>query len=118
MKAGDVFRFNGIADIHVWMIISDPSRDPHHVLIVNFTSEAPDLDPVCSIIPGDHPFIQHRTLIQYSRARLVKDEALHQKGRLEMLEPLSPTLLARIRECAMQSATLRLDYADILTDQE
>lgn len=28
MNAGDVFRFVNIADIHVWMIISDPARDP------------------------------------------------------------------------------------------
>lgn len=44
MTAGDVFRFVGIADIHVWMIYSDPARDRAKVLIASFTTSAPYLD--------------------------------------------------------------------------
>lgn len=44
MRAGDVFRFTGIADIHVWMVISDPARDAAKVLMVNFTTWEPHLD--------------------------------------------------------------------------
>jgi len=52
MRAGDVFRFTGIAEKHVWTIISDPARDVVQVLMVNFTSHLPHLDQACCIQLG------------------------------------------------------------------
>ena len=121
MNEGDVFRFLRIADIHVWMIISDPARDSKNVLMVNFTSEDPDVDQACLVLPGEHPFITCRTLIEYARARVTNDAAIEQlraAGRLEMFEPLSAALLAKVRNCAMLSTTLKTDFADILEQQE
>jgi hypothetical protein len=65
VRTGDVFRFVGIADIHVWMIISDPARDPSKVLIVNFTTWESHIDKACIVEAGEHPFIVHKTLINY-----------------------------------------------------
>jgi hypothetical protein len=121
VKAGDVFRFPGIADKHVWMIISDPARGAGRVLIVNFTSRAPHIDNACPVSPGDHPFISCETLINYARARMVSDaalEALFASKKLELLDPLTPELLKKIREGAMESITLALEFADLLLDQE
>lgn len=121
MNAGDAFRFVGIADIHVWMIISDPARDPKKLLMVNFTTWQPHLDQACIVDVGDHPFITARTVVNYARAKVVTDEQLEllrARGRLHMLEPLSATLLAKIRACAMESVSLPLELADILLDQE
>lgn len=122
MKAGDVFRFVGIADIHVWMIISDPFRDPRNVLMVNFTTWEPHLDQACVLEAGEHPFIVHKTVVNYARARVVADAILEQlrtANRLELLnDPLSTMLLAKIRESAMNSVTLPLDAGQILIDQD
>jgi hypothetical protein len=121
MNAGDVFRFVGIADIHVWTIISDPSKDSQKLLIVNFTSWQPHLDQACPIDVGEHPFIRGRTLVNYSRARVVTDaqlEALKAAGRMEFLVSLSSALLAKIRTAAMRSTWLALEKADILLDQD
>jgi len=122
VKAGDVFRFVGIADIHVWTIISDPTSNPLKVLMVNFTTWEPHLDQACIIEAGEHPFVVHKTVINYARARIVTDPALEKlraAGRLEMLyESLSQPLLQRIREAAMVSRTLSLEATDILIDQE
>ena len=122
MKAGDVFRFNGIADIHVWMIISDPARDPLKVLVVNFTTWEPHLDQACVIQKGEHPFIVDQTVINYARARIVTDAVLEQlraAGMLQMLaDSLSQPLLKKLRECAMISVTLSLEAADLLIDQQ
>jgi hypothetical protein len=121
MRAGDVFRFTNIADIHVWMIISDPGRDASKVLMVSFTTWQPYLDQACVLEAGDHPFVVHKTVVNYARAKVVTDaqlESLRRAGRLQPLEALSPQLLARIRRCAMQSVTLPIDCADILEDQE
>jgi hypothetical protein len=121
MKAGDVFRFLGIAEIHAWTIISDPARDAQKVPMVNFTTWDPALDQACIIEPGEHPFIVGRSLVNFARSKVVTDlqlEALRAKARLQFLDPLSAAVLAKIRECAMRSTTLPLEYADILLDQE
>jgi len=121
MKAGDVFRFSGIADIHVWMIISDPRRDASKVLMVNFTSWEPHLDQACILDIGAHPFIVQRTVVNFARAKLVTDtqlEWLRTHGRLQLLDLLPATLLTKIRAAAMQSLTLPLELADVLIDQE
>jgi hypothetical protein len=122
VRAGDVFRFVGIADIHVWAIISDPARDPLKLLIVNFTTWEPHLDQACIIEAGEHPFIIHKTLNNYARARIVPDAALEQlrsAGRLQLLdESLSQALLTKMRESAMNSITLPLEAGDILMNQE
>jgi len=121
MRAGDVFRFTGIAEKHVWTIISDPAQDVVRVLMVNFTSHMPHLDQACCIQPGEHAFIKHASLVNYARARVVTDaalEALRASGRLELLNPPSPELLSRIREGAGRSCTLKLEFADILMEQE
>jgi hypothetical protein len=91
------------------------------VLIVNFTTWELHLDQACLIQPGDHPFITHQSVVNYSRAKIASNvnlEMLKTKGRLQLLEPLSDALLTSIRESAMFSTTLRLDFADILLDQE
>jgi hypothetical protein len=121
MRAGDVFRFIGIADIHVWMVISDPRRDPSRVLIVNFSTWEPHLDQACILDAGEHPFIVHRTVINFARARTATDanlQLIHAAGRLEFLDPLSAELLKKIREATMLSTSLPLELADILLDQE
>ena len=107
MKAGDAFRFVGIADIHVWMIISDPVRDPAKVLIVNFATWEPHLDQACIVGANEHPFVVHQTVVNYSRARVVADaqlEALRAAGRLQFVDPLSPALLAKVRALSRTAA--------------
>ena len=81
MNAGDVFQFQGGAERHAWVIISDPAVDPEHVLMVNFTTWDPHIDQACVLEPGDHPFITTRTCVNYPRAKEVSDDALEQYGR-------------------------------------
>lgn len=121
MRAGDVFRFTGIADIHVWMIISDPGLDAGKVLMVNFTTWEPALDQGCLIDVGEHSFISGRTVINYARSKVVTNaqlEKLKADGRLSMLEPLSAALLRKVRDGAMLSVTIPIEHGTILLDQE
>lgn len=121
MRAGDALRFSGIADIHVWMIVSDPQRDPARVLMVSFTTWQPHLDQACIVEVGEHPFITGRTVINFSRARLTTNDVLDQlaaAGRFQPLAPLSPALLRKIRNAAMDLSTLPLELADVLLDQD
>lgn len=120
MKAGDVFLLDGVADIHCWIIISDPAIDPIRVLLVNFTSYDRFADQACILEVGDHPFIKHRTCVNYPMAREASNadlDVLRERGRLIMLESLSPALLQRIRVGAMESVDMELALADILIEQ-
>jgi hypothetical protein len=120
MNAGDLFKFRGIADIHAWFILSDPSADKETVLIVNFTSWDKFEDQACVVEPGWHDFIVNRTCVPYSRARVVSDavlESLKIAGRLEIIGTPSPLQVQFIRDAAMQSARIKLEHAQILIDQ-
>ena len=120
MTAGDVFRLAGVADIHTWVVISDPKIDANRVLIVNFTSWDTHEDQACILDVGDHPFITHRTCVNFPRARVASNadlDRLRVAGRIAMLSPLSVDLLKRLREGAMDSTRLSLELGQLLIDQ-
>lgn len=106
-------------DSHLWMIISDPKLEPKKVLIVNFTSWASHKDQACVVDVGDHPYLQHRTCVNYRDAKLVSLDVLYQlkdSGKISTKEPLSEALLKKVRNCVADSR-LPLEYADLLAEQ-
>ena len=121
MKAGDVFRFVGGDDDHLWLVISDPSLDSANVLLVNITTWRADKEQTCLVNPGDHSAIKHNSCIYYRGSRVHSDAQLNylfNANRLVLYDdPASPELLARIREGAVASKMMRLDHGMILIDQ-
>jgi hypothetical protein len=106
-------------DSHLWIIISDPGQDAEKVLIVNMTSWKPQKDQACILDVGDHPYIQHRTCINYREAKVVTLEQLHQlqdSGKIKILDPLSPALLKKIR-AAVPDSQMKLENAELLEQQ-
>ncbi len=106
-------------DSHFWIILSDPKKDPARVLIVNLTSWEAWKDQACTFAVGDHPYVQHKTCVNYRDAKVVALEKLYQlkdSGKLKMGEPLSPGLLQKVRE-AVADSLLALEYADLLCSQ-
>lgn len=70
MRAGDAFFLKSVAaDKHLWVIISDPERHPDQVLFVSMTSYDVTKEDVCLIDRGEHPFVTHKTCIDYAKAR-------------------------------------------------
>jgi hypothetical protein len=63
MHAGDVYRFTKSADVHRWVLISDPVLDPDKVLSVNITSYDPREDQACILEIGDHRSLTERSLV-------------------------------------------------------
>ena len=51
---------------HLCVVISDPAQDPNRVVVVAFTTRESWTDEGCVLYPGDHPFIQHDTCIDYA----------------------------------------------------
>ena len=110
----------GRLDPHLWVIVSDPSQDPDDVLIVNFTTRTDRSDESCNVEPGEHPFVKHRTVVEYRGAKRVSARQLDQllaNTRLELREPVSQELLARIRAGAAISDFIPYGARRLLEEQ-
>ncbi len=121
MNSGDAFQLVGVADQHLWVVISDPVKHPECVLFVNLTSFDQYADHAVILDVGDHAFIRHRTCVNYPRARTASLDdllRLERAGRLRKHPPVSADLLARIREGACVSLRIRTEHLQILVDQE
>jgi len=118
MDAGDTFLLPGKED-HLWAVISDPSIDPEHVVVVLFVSWTEKYDQACVLKAGDHPFIKHDTCVQYAGAKVVPDvllETYKGSGELRPKAPLSTEILALIRQRAEASDITTRAY-EVLREQ-
>ena len=120
MNAGDTFQLLGVADRHLWIVISDPAVDPNRVLFVNLTTYDPKEDQTVVLDVGDHPFIRQRTSVSYSRARLATNaqlEQLRNGNRLNLNTPVTAALLGRLRDGAALSPRIKIGHLEILQEQ-
>jgi hypothetical protein len=116
VNAGDTFMFEG-KDDHLWMIISDPSIDSNNVVVICFITYKPYLDQSCIVEAGEHPFIKHRSLVDYHAGFLASITELQACAELKQKQPISPTFLTRIRE-STRGSNLPLECMEILVEQE
>jgi hypothetical protein len=123
VNAGDTLKavqqVGASIDSHLWMVISDPAVDAEHVVIVNFTSWRQDKDQACIVEPSEHPFLHHRSCVNFAGAKTVRAADLNllvQRGQLTPHVPLSPSLLDKIRE-SVPASRMPLDAANRLSDQ-
>ncbi len=120
MDAGDTFRRGSGA--HLWIVLSDPAVTPHAVVVVNVTScrNSRHDDTACLLNVGEHSFIKHPSYVAYSLAKLRTNRELDREvssGALQLEAPVSPDLLARIRESAAQSDRIPIGILDVLQKQ-
>ena len=77
MKAGDAFYIRDRSvDTHLWVVISDPQKDPGRVIMVSVTTFEDYKEDVCPINAGDHPRVTHRSCVAYHEARMKTLERL------------------------------------------
>jgi hypothetical protein len=118
VQEGNTFLLPGEED-HLWMVISDPVKDLENVIVVRFLSYQEYTEQTCILESGDHPFVKHKTCVDYAGAGLVTDarlEELKSRGRLKLKANLSPLILAKIRE-AVPRSRLPLECEKVLEDQ-
>jgi hypothetical protein len=122
VKAGDAFYIRDRSvDTHLWVVISDPRRDPGRVIMVSVTTFEDYKEDVCPINAGDHPRVTHRSCVAYHEARMTTLErliALRDGNHLSIQDPIFGELLARIREGVNRSRTIKYKYVEILLEQE
>lgn len=75
------------------------------------------LEDTCLLGPGDHPFIQHDSYVDYRFTR-VEQVAHVQKcindGSFDEKEPCSPALIKRILQGALKSRRISREYKMII----
>ena len=122
MEAGDTFYLpDKSADGHLWIVVSDPGRNPNRVLLVSMTSYDVSKEVACLIDAGEHPKVIHKTCISYKPARqtsLENLDRLRDSGYLKMQEPVSPELLQRIRRGVSYSRRIDLEHIELMEEQE
>jgi len=118
MEAGDTFRRS--YGSHLWVVVSDPGRDPNRLLIVNLTTVRSSCDPACILNAGDHPFVKHPSYLLYAESRIVTSAELDQKvaaGQIILEPKMRGDVLARIRQGAAISNYIPLQNRKLLEDQ-
>lgn len=106
-------------DSHLWMIISDPTKYPEQVVIVNFTSWESWKDQACLVDVSDHPYIRKKTCVNYEGAKVVtlaQLRELENSGAIKTHAHLSDELLDRIRRGVLDSR-MKMGVADLLFEQ-
>lgn len=122
MQAGDTFLVKERSlDDHLWVVLSDPTKDEVRVLIVSLTTATSYKEQVCLIQAGQHPWVRHESCVAYDKAKvvtLVQLLSLKDQGLIEMQAPISMGLLKQIRDRAGDSVELPMEMADLLSRQE
>ena len=120
MNHGDTFLRND-SDRHLWVVLSDPRKNPEKVLLVNMTTNSPRKEQACVLQRGDHPWILHETCVNYGDAVVTSDRLLEEAKATAAITckvPLERSVIERILAGAASSARLTLELAEILSEQE
>lgn len=56
---------------HLWLVVAELPNSPIQLVIVNLTTRKSESDTTVILKTGDHPFVKHETVINYSDARLI-----------------------------------------------
>ncbi|MCL2118841.1 MAG: hypothetical protein FWH27_10495 [Planctomycetaceae bacterium] len=106
MKTGDAFLapdkdHHNIK--HLYIIVSDPSQNSDAVFLVMVSTHETYKDETCILESGDHPRINHRSVVIYVRPPAVltsvsRLKSLVESGMVEIQQPVSETVLSKNTE--------------------
>lgn len=72
-QAGRTFLWSGhgVPQRHLWIVLTDPDPTANQVIVVMVVSRKPYSDATVILQPGDHPFIEHESCVDFSTGRTV-----------------------------------------------
>jgi hypothetical protein len=83
---------------HLHIVISMPN-EAGEVVVVNFSTHHANKDQSCVIEAGEHPFVKHKTVVEYRAAWILKpNEQVEFVKDSQKRENVSPELLERIQD--------------------
>jgi len=92
---------------HLWFVLTDPTPPDHRVVAVTLVTSRPHTDKTVTPLPGDHPFVQHESDIDFAGAILVhldRFQRAMELGRCHLQLDMTRPLLARIRTGLLTSS--------------
>lgn len=101
-RAGATFRWSNAdqPDPHLWLVLTDPDPVTGKVVAVMVVTKKDHTDPTTSLLPGDHPFIDHESHVDFRTAKPVSAERLladMNAGICVVQQNLSQGVLKRVR---------------------
>jgi hypothetical protein len=91
---------------HLWVVVTEPAGNPALCVIVNITSREWNSDPTVVLTVGDHPYVIHDSVVNYSDATLSPKQKLEEavnNGYFSSHDPFEPTVLQRIQSGLLHS---------------
>lgn len=116
MQLGDTFWAG-----HLHIVCSNPAPDGS-VVVFNATTPRSDSDRNCILRAGEHPSIEHESVITYEQGRLLSTAQQNQLEHSQLFprmrrERASSGLIRRIQEGALKSDQTSIEIQDIIRDQ-
>ncbi len=110
---------------HLYFIIHVTKEEAPRCVLCNATTWVEGRtgqDASCVLVPGDHPFIKHKSYILYKQARRVDVQDLRKVvrsglGRIAE-QPCSPELLDRLVKGALASQYFRFSELMVSEDEQ
>jgi len=112
LQCGDTFLIpkNSKATEHLWVIVTEVDAVSNTAVCVNVTTRQSHSDTTCILVPGDHPFVRHESVINFSDAREMPinlvEQALQTRTKQFVCQPHDPcdaALLVRIQQGLLNS---------------
>jgi hypothetical protein len=93
---------------HLFILLTDPPNADSEVLLVSLASVQEHLpyDSTCLLYPGDHPFIRHKSYVNYAYARIEPVGKLVNGVKQRLFDPqgtLDETVFARVCKGLLES---------------
>lgn len=110
---------------HLWVIVSDPSRDVAIVIVNLSTSPAPASNPLArndppEVLQGEHPSAPRPSFIRCDQARVTSAEKVEEGLGARVLSsarPAPPSLVQKLQATLASSPHTKNEIKDILRSQ-
>ena len=110
---------SGLYKRHLRIIITEADQELNHVVVTVRTYKGRGIDTSCIIEAGEHPFIEHRSVVDFARTRVMSYTEIFNginRGLLIRKEDVSPELLSRIQDAAKSSTRIPQNIKAMLND--
>ena len=106
---------------HLWLVVSDPTPNPHQVVIANFSShpglkpDPPEVGATCQ--GGEHPALGRESFIRCDMARVASVEELERllhTRTLDATRPATHALVQKVQRALLASKNTVLEVKEIL----
>ena len=103
---------------HLFIVVTRRMNDSSFVctMVSSWKNDSRLDDPACILEPGDHPFIQHKSYVAYKETvifYLDQLDRLFASGMCLPRDPVSPSLLDRIRANAFRSRKIAVGMKEL-----